>query len=471
MTMHNVEGSERGSRESSLSFTQLSKRSTKKKKKKKNSNETHSCNDINNCRLLFDIAWSCLATIFAAIWVSVHPNLPAPNRGPLKAIFRRIGMMLVAVIAPELIVFFAARQLTVARRFAHRYGVSLTHGFFFCMGGFVSRSDEHPITTLEQLYPRDARLGTRYRDDIRRIRREDIMDKSKGDGLSKGLALFQGLWFILQIIARFAQRLPVSELEVATLAFAVVNLFTWLLWWHKPLDVQEPILIGPAATTDPPLYILPAVKTSSLCPRLDLDLGASNLTPLLSIFVREPEVPAIQLQPVSMPVPVLHCSPAPGIPQHNARHDLIFDAVFRGPVQGTYTHYDPRISTCVPEFWSSHEEPAHSSFAAMAVGVVFGAIHCAAWSAAFPTTLERILWRVCAVVMAAYPAALLIPHGLAALLKRRAHDHVPLTVQLVGVGLYSGCRVILLVLVFTTLRRVDQGWLLDVDWTAYIPHL
>ncbi|KAJ7744366.1 hypothetical protein B0H16DRAFT_1463238 [Mycena metata] len=39
-------------------------------------------------------------------------------------------------------------------------------------------------------------------------------------GQSPGVALAQGLWFTAQWLARAVQRLPVTELEVATLAFA-----------------------------------------------------------------------------------------------------------------------------------------------------------------------------------------------------------------------------------------------------------
>lgn len=77
-----------------------------------------SCDDIENCRQLSDIIWGCLTTIFAATWVSVHPNVPAPGQGWLKPTLRRLGMMLVAIIAPELVVFFAARQWAVAKEFS-----------------------------------------------------------------------------------------------------------------------------------------------------------------------------------------------------------------------------------------------------------------------------------------------------------------------------------------------------------------
>jgi hypothetical protein len=76
------------------------------------------CDDIDNCRKLFDIVWGCLATIFACTWVSVHPNVPPPRRNWLALLWCRLKMMLAAVVAPELIVAFAARQFLVARRFS-----------------------------------------------------------------------------------------------------------------------------------------------------------------------------------------------------------------------------------------------------------------------------------------------------------------------------------------------------------------
>ncbi|KAJ7704571.1 hypothetical protein B0H17DRAFT_894713, partial [Mycena rosella] len=176
----------------------------------------------------------CLTTIFACTLVSVHPNVPSPNQTLLSLLWRRLNMMLVEVIAPELMVCFAARQFVTARWFSKKFGVSITHGFFFSMGGFVSRIG-HPIATTKQI--EDPILGPEYLSAITKINIEDIMDKSKGDSLSKGIVLVQGLWFAVQCLARLSQCLPITTLEVTTLAFAVVNIFTWLLWWGKPLDV------------------------------------------------------------------------------------------------------------------------------------------------------------------------------------------------------------------------------------------
>ncbi|KAJ7704545.1 hypothetical protein B0H17DRAFT_13449, partial [Mycena rosella] len=314
-----------------------------------------SCDDINNCRRLFDIVWGCLTTIFACTWVSVHPNVPPPNHCSVWLLWRRLQMMLIAIIAPELMVCFAARQFATARLFSKKFGVSTTHGFFFSMGGFVSRIG-HPIATKKQI--EDSLLGPEYLSAITKIDTEDIMDKSNGDALSKGVALVQGLWFTVQCLARFSQHLPVTELEVTTLAFAVVNIFIWLLWWSKPLDVQRPIPVGPSED-----------------------------------------------RPETGPIPV----------PSNWR-DWFDDAIdglnvgISGALAGVYKNYDPTVSTAVPSFWSAESsgrpeyDGTHVPYlVACVVGTVFGTIHCAAWMSKFPSTDELWMWKSCSLLVAIIP--------------------------------------------------------------------
>ncbi|KAJ6600972.1 hypothetical protein DFH09DRAFT_554087 [Mycena vulgaris] len=72
-----------------------------------------------------------------------------------------------------------------------------------------------------------------------------IVGQGKGNALSKGVALRQGLWFITQCIACIHQHLSVTEFEVATLVSGIINIFIWSIWWKKPLDVEQPIQRGP----------------------------------------------------------------------------------------------------------------------------------------------------------------------------------------------------------------------------------
>jgi len=73
--------------------------------------EDHPCT-----RKPLEIVWSCIATILAASWVSVHPNMPHPDDSRLKRTLRRVELMIWAIIAPELIIYWAMRQWAGARR-------------------------------------------------------------------------------------------------------------------------------------------------------------------------------------------------------------------------------------------------------------------------------------------------------------------------------------------------------------------
>lgn len=70
------------------------------------------------------------------------------------------------------------------------------------------------------------------------IEESEIQDRSKGDVISKLLVLTQVTWFILQFFARLVQHLPATEIEVVTLAYAILNMVTYACWWYKPLAVQ-----------------------------------------------------------------------------------------------------------------------------------------------------------------------------------------------------------------------------------------
>src|SRR5258708_1931711 len=130
---------------------------------------------------------------------------------------------------------------------------TMTHGHLLAMGGIstVDPSVEDdgqvdprsPVLTIERYTKTDSEERTRLDRKLRKISEEDIKDRSKGDILSKLIAITQTTWFILQCIARGQQKLTLTELELVTLALASLNAITYVFWWHKPLGVQVPIRI------------------------------------------------------------------------------------------------------------------------------------------------------------------------------------------------------------------------------------
>ena len=75
------------------------------------------------------------------------------------------------------------------------------------------------------------------------IRRNEILDKSKESGLAKIVTTVQIIFFVLSLCARKARGLSISQLEILTLAFAVLAVATYIVLWDKPKDIQVPALI------------------------------------------------------------------------------------------------------------------------------------------------------------------------------------------------------------------------------------
>ncbi|KAG5350001.1 hypothetical protein C0989_000759, partial [Termitomyces sp. Mn162] len=223
-----------------------------------------SCND----RKVLNIVWSCLTTIFACTWIAIHPNLPVNEEWPL---IHRLKIFTTGLIAPELIVVLATRQWISSCCLASKYkdyGWTKTHGFFVIMGGFqICESDGRSPHTLKA-----NEIEPYLKDHTITVSAEEILDKSKGDFLSKALVLLQVFWFILQVLARITQHLAITELELVTLGYAILNFIVYFCWWNKPFDVHYPIKFNKQPSSKSSKNSVPMPSTSSS--------SASSITPI-----------------------------------------------------------------------------------------------------------------------------------------------------------------------------------------------
>jgi len=89
--------------------------------------------------------------------------------------------------------------------------------------------------------------------DFPRLSKAEIEDRSKGDTISKSVVVLQTGWFVTQCIARGVQGLPVTELELGTVAFAALNFVIYVLWWDKPLNVRRGVRVYKKRITEEPI--------------------------------------------------------------------------------------------------------------------------------------------------------------------------------------------------------------------------
>jgi len=109
---------------------------------------------------------------------------------------------------------------------------TLTQGFFADMGGFTLSSPDSPPFPIngEQLHY----LILHGYVDHPELSKADLEKLNKVDGLARLLTFWQVLWFTATELQRAKEGLPMSTLELTTLAYSITTMFALLCWLKKP---------------------------------------------------------------------------------------------------------------------------------------------------------------------------------------------------------------------------------------------
>ena len=418
------------------------------------------CTDLTHCRTIWNIVWSCLVTIFSCTWVAVYPNVPCPKKRNSVISFaeHRLPLFICALLVPEYILAWSIRQFLKARRIAKTnesefktwsYIViilinssldrhwSMAHGFFIIMGGFhlfehsseaasnddrgISQEDDEP---LHPLRASDFVQCDGYESFIMPTKVE-IQEKGKSDWLAKSLVLLQTSWFVMQCIARGIEHLPVTHLEIVTLAYAAMNFVIYIFWWNKPLNVNRPTRVF--RKSEP---------------------GATQHQ------VREPVSEAQKLTWKAI----------------GKRSKTIVKYIAGDQDEDFDLSHEDRV----PRFWAdtTNGEQGVADMIVLGVGVWFGAIHCIAWFFLFPTPAELLIWRISSVAITTVPIYIVLVHLLAAwLVGMDLNFAIYYFGPLSGGIMYILARAVTLALALTSLRDLPPGAYETVHWTTFIPHI
>ncbi|KIM20612.1 hypothetical protein M408DRAFT_307067 [Serendipita vermifera MAFF 305830] len=428
-----------------------------------------SCDGQYSQRSLANIVWSCLSTIFLCTWVAVHPNVHFRAEkqterwtekwlwDPLLEIATyKLPLFLWALLVPEYILAWAARQYIqagVIREKGKLPGWKRTHGHFMIMGGFhlFRLPDNAPSVPLPlgSLEPSEFVIPSSRHSRIHEIpvcpltfkdvpvdvleiiapTETELKDRGKSDVLTKIIVLVQTLWFVIQCIARGSQRLPLTELEVVTLAYATLNFFIYAFWWDKPRNVECPVRV---------------YKTSMVSNKESegqLEEWGGNWA------------------------------------SRGVQKILIYSI----GGQDSYVKISEKHS--IPMFWSggTGANLTNAGLGSSILGSAFGAIHCIAWSSEFPSRPELVLWRISCVSMIIVPFLVAIICALIMAYQQMENEELPwwmvaifvpcVILLFLSAWLYIASRIATLVIAFTNLRSLPLAAFTSVDWTTFIPHI
>ena len=309
----------------------------------------------------------------------------------------------------------------------------MTHGFFIIMGGFhlfahnskrkrkddrcISQEDDKP---LHPLGLSDLSQCDDY-ESFTMPTKAEIEDKGKSDWLAKSLVLLQTSWFVIQCIARGIEHLPLTHLEIITLAYAAMNFVIYIFWWYKPHNVNRPVRVfrrGPSERQPP------VEEPISETRELTWEVIWYGLAMVLK-FIAGDQDRGVRL----------------------SREDR------------------------VPMFWgNSTGEVLIADTIMFGLGIYFGAIHCIAWSFSFPTDAELLMWQISCVAITAVPAYFFLGFFFIVVLESVIASVIVIT-TLPALILYIIARAVTLVLAFTSLRGLPLGAYETVHWTTFIPHI
>ncbi|ESK86167.1 hypothetical protein Moror_9274 [Moniliophthora roreri MCA 2997] len=283
--------------------------------------------------------------------------------------------------------------------------------------GLLERSDLKPAYLLEHL----------IKNSYITITEDEIKDRSHADFVAKSIALIQTTWFILQVAIRTAEGLAITELEIITVGFALLNFGTYFLWWNKPLHLKE---------------------HNGGCMKAVQEGFTKTLDYICFYSFADTGPLAIQLifLPLWMTWNIIcQCQ---GLFDDDLAPQELSTRLKLDPLQLYITVYS--------------------------IAAAFGAIYCIPWTFQFPTQTEQLLWQICAVAVAAAPVAMGCVHWWQ---KELCHSTstwlvwlIVITATLLGI-FYLFSQVTLIVLALMALQDLSPSGYQTVQWTTFVPHI
>lgn len=209
---------------------------------------------------------SCVVTLFLCVWTAIHPNIHSEKSTKRSRFLRKLEWAALALFAPEFVLWRAIIQLEAARQLRNECNKILTKkqesrgdarddrikrwtlvdGYFAIMGGFgisATKDNQEIVTRFPKtLTPQGIRLMAEL-DLIPCISARRITAKGKVDQLAKAIVCLQAGWMIVQAIARAAEGLPITLIELNTMAHVGCAFLMYAIWWQKPQDDSESVEI------------------------------------------------------------------------------------------------------------------------------------------------------------------------------------------------------------------------------------
>lgn len=212
-----------------------------------------------NDRGTLDLLWSCIVTIALCTWKVQRLQVVSRSSSTGLIFLRKAFWMLITLLYPEYVAWITFSQWQRSRRYRDVCGDwTMQHRFYVDMGGLQVQLEgptssslrlgrfEKGIEDVQKLEEdENVRFTIRLHDlillmkanvlPLPDIRLQDLKERSKNDTFVQVITTLQILYFVVHSLG---SRLPISTLELSTLAFVCCAALVEFFWWCKPLDLR-----------------------------------------------------------------------------------------------------------------------------------------------------------------------------------------------------------------------------------------
>jgi hypothetical protein len=450
----------------------------------------------------------------------------------------KLKWMLITLIMPEYLLGRALSDRLDAYRFkksaevheswGHKW--TITHGYYANMGGFIfslpptpnpnpehsnRNKDENPDSTSEGRYPAGGNdcsaeergehsKGSKKKppltgpiainavqlhyllekgvlDTKPPISEIEILDKSKKDTFATISAVVQLIWLVTQLITRKVLNLPSSQLEILALAFAVCTIFTWILYYPKPQNIQFASNIfylerDCTHCKQGDIEKERREKSGHERDRCEMCRSKQRSKEKSEYYDRESCTKGVESQGddfLSARYSLLERPLKDDVSPSFFKNALLPESKDPRELEAIIRNDKVNNNSWFHEFNEGKE--VHFVLDAEAVGFQIGAIilgvcHCLAWNFQFPTSIERLLWRIASLsITGIMPIYYFLWYLLCSWSNHLQYDHFRIPLAWLSFTSYVVARLYLLVAPFRELFFLPPEAFI-ATWSASFPH-
>jgi hypothetical protein len=266
----------------------------------------------------------------------------------------------------------------------------LVHAFYATMGGFAfygSYGDDslnaeeslrkistNPRHTVDVPSTRTVIYIMKYFPHIiTDITEDSILDRAGSNSLSKAILIAQVAWFCTNCGSRLIQGLPLSLLEVSTAAHAFCTLLTYFVWWSKPINIAAPTIMREKEARE--VYALLKCSHGEYDKPLEMAWKMAAGEPSTATGTHSSKKIALAANALQ------HLLPTPERPPYFSRLSN-----FHLSIPGS-------------DQIQARGDAFYESITTVLSPILYGLVHFLAWGDQFPTSMERLFWRVSSFVV------------------------------------------------------------------------